>query len=122
MIKADQDLGRIKTSSLLGFIFSPYPSNEVSGSPHFYSNNATLGSILDIQLSRKSGKFQLARWRNEVAIFPVRGGASEAEIKYCASAASMLAEEIWQIAEGFVEVPVNLLVQLKKCGKNIPND
>ena len=28
----------------------------------------------------------------------------------------------WQIAEGFVEVPVNLLVQLKKCGKNIPND
>ena len=29
----------------------------------------------------------------------------------------MLAEEIWQIVEGFVEVPVNLLVQLKKCGK-----
>ena len=54
MILAGQDLGRIKTSSLLGFIFSPYPSNEVSGSPHFYSNNATLGSILDIQLSRKS--------------------------------------------------------------------
>ena len=24
--------------------------------------------------------------------------------------------------EGFVEVPVNLLVKLKKCGKNIPND
>ena len=45
-----------------------------------------------------------------------------AEMEYCASAASMLAEEIWQIAEGFVEVPVNLLVQLKKCGKNIPND
>ena len=44
------------------------------------------------------------------------------EMEYCASAASMLAEEIWQIAEGFVEVPVNLLVQLKKCGKNIPND
>ena len=43
-------------------------------------------------------------------------------MEYCASAASMLAEEIWQIAEGFVEVPVNLLVQLKKCGKNIPND
>ena len=38
-------------------------------------------------------------------------------MEYCASAASMLAEEIWQIAEGFVEVPVNLLVQLKKCGK-----
>jgi len=34
----------------------------------------------------------------------------------------MLAEEIWQIAEGFVEVSVKLLVQLKKCGKNIPND
>ena len=31
------------------------------------------------------------------------------EMEYCASAASMLAEEIWQIAEGFVEVPVNLL-------------
>ena len=46
----------------------------------------------------------------------------ESEMEYCASAASMLAEEIWQIAEGFVEVPVNLLVQLKKCGKNIPND
>ena len=45
-----------------------------------------------------------------------------AEMEYCASAASMLAEEIWQIAEGFVEIPENLLVQLKKCGKNIPND
>ena len=33
----------------------------------------------------------------------------------------MLAEEIWQIAEGFVEDPVYLLVQLKKCGKNIKN-
>ena len=43
-------------------------------------------------------------------------------MEYCASAASMLAEEIWQIAEGFVKVPVNLLAQLKKCGKNIPND
>ena len=32
----------------------------------------------------------------------------ESEMEYCASAASMLAEEIWQIAEGFVEVPVNL--------------
>ena len=38
-------------------------------------------------------------------------------MEYCASAASMLAEEIWQIAEGFVEVPVNLLVQLKKMEK-----
>ena len=47
---------------------------------------------------------------------------SNTEMEYCASAASMLAEEIRQIAEGFVEVPVNLLVQLKKCGKNIPND
>ena len=35
-------------------------------------------------------------------------------MEYCASAASMLAEEIWHIAEGFVEVPVN---QLNKCGK-----
>ena len=31
-----------------------------------------------------------------------------AEMEYCASAASMLAEEFWQIAEGFVEGPVNL--------------
>ena len=31
------------------------------------------------------------------------------EMEYCASAASMLAEEIWQIAEGFEEVPVYLL-------------
>ena len=43
-------------------------------------------------------------------------------MEYCASAASMLAEEIWQIAEGFVEVPANLNPQLKKCGKNVPND
>ena len=28
------------------------------------------------------------------------------EMEYCASAACMLAEEIWQIAEGFVEVTV----------------
>ena len=41
-------------------------------------------------------------------------------MEYCTSAVSMLAEEIWQIAEGFVEVPVNLLVQMQKCGKNIP--
>ena len=31
-----------------------------------------------------------------------------AEMEYCASAASMLAEEFRQIAEGFVEVAVNL--------------
>ena len=35
-------------------------------------------------------------------------------MEYCASAASMLTEEILHIAEGFVEVPVN---QLNKCGK-----
>ena len=34
-------------------------------------------------------------------------------MEYCASAASMLAEEFWQIAEGFVEVPVNLYTQIK---------
>ena len=44
------------------------------------------------------------------------------EMEYCESSASMLAEEIWQIAEGFVEGPVNVLFQLKKCGKNITND
>ena len=32
---------------------------------------ATLGSILDSQLSWESGKFQLARWSQEVALFPV---------------------------------------------------
>ena len=31
-----------------------------------------------------------------------------AEMEYCASAARMLAEETWQIAEGFVEVSINL--------------
>ena len=30
------------------------------------------------------------------------------EMEYCANAASMLAKEIWQIAEGLVEVPINL--------------
>ena len=34
-------------------------------------------------------------------------------MEYCASAASMLAEEFCQIAEGFVEVPVNLQAQIK---------
>ena len=29
---------------------------------------ATLGSILDSQLSWESGKFQLARWSHEVAL------------------------------------------------------
>ena len=38
------------------------------------------------------------------------------EMEYCASAMSMLAEEFWQIAEEFVEVPANLYAQLKKCG------
>ena len=33
-------------------------------------------------------------------------------MEYCASAASMLTEEFWQIAEGFVEVPVNLWAQI----------
>ena len=42
--------------------------------------------------------------------------------KNCASAASMLAEEIWQIAEGFVEVSANLLAQLKKCGIYFPRN
>ena len=34
-------------------------------------------------------------------------------MEFCASAASMLAEEFWQIAEGFVEVPVNLQAQIR---------
>ena len=34
-------------------------------------------------------------------------------MEFCASAASMLAEEFWQIAEGFLELPVNLQVQIK---------
>ena len=32
---------------------------------------------------------------------------------YCGSAVSLLAEEFWQIAEGFVEVPVKLYAQIK---------
>ena len=32
----------------------------------------------------------------------------DAEMEYCASSTSMLAEEIWQIAKGFVEVPTYL--------------
>ena len=43
------------------------------------------------------------------------------EMEYCVSAASMLVEEMWQIAERFVEVSANLLAQLKKCGRNVPN-
>ena len=34
--------------------------------------------------------------------------SSNSEMEYCASAASMLAEDIWQIAEEFVKVPANL--------------
>ena len=45
-----------------------------------------------------------------------------AEMEYCESAASMLAEEIWQIVEGFVEVHINLQAQLKKFGRSVPND
>ena len=41
-------------------------------------------------------------------------------MEYFTIAACRLAEEIWQIAEGFVEVPANMQAQLKKCGGNIP--
>ena len=34
-------------------------------------------------------------------------------MEFCVSAASMLAEEFWRIAEGFVEVLVNLWPQIK---------
>ena len=44
------------------------------------------------------------------------------EMEYCASAASMLPEEIWQIVEGFVEIPANRWAQFNKCGINVPND
>ena len=37
--------------------------------PHPHSYIATLGSILDSQLSWKSSKFQLARWSHKVAWF-----------------------------------------------------
>ena len=47
---------------------------------------------------------------------------SEAEMEYCVSAASKLAEEIWQITEGFVEVLANLYAQFEKCLRNIPNN
>ena len=42
-----------------------------------------------------------------------------AEMECSANTASMLAEEIWQIAEEFVKVPPNLKAQLKTCGRNI---
>ena len=32
---------------------------------------------------------------------------------------SKVAEEIWQIVEGFEEVPANMLAELKKCGINV---
>ena len=35
-----------------------------------------------------------------------------AEMEYCASTASMLVEEIWQIVEEFVEVPVEEMCQM----------
>ena len=38
-------------------------------------------------------------------------------MEYCASTASMLAEEIWQTVEGFVEIPATLWDQI-----NVPND
>ena len=43
----------------------------------------------------------------------IRAGEGQllAEMEYCASAASMLAEEFWQIAEGFAEVQVNILLK-----------
>ena len=44
------------------------------------------------------------------------------EMEYCASAASMLAEEMWKIAEGFEEVSANLQAQLKKYGINVPKN
>ena len=34
----------------------------------------------------------------------------------------MLAEFFWQIMEGFVEFSVNLLAELMRCGRNVPND
>ena len=40
------------------------------------------------------------------------------EMEYCASAAIMLAEEFCQIAEGFVEVPVNMQDQIKNDNDN----
>ena len=43
-------------------------------------------------------------------------------MEYNASAASMLAEEIWQIVEGFVEIPANRWGQFNKCGIDIQND
>ena len=58
---------------------------------------------------------QLKKWRCHSARLFIRSSFTKefffslkryngAEMEFCASAASMLAEEIWQIAEGFVEV------------------
>ena len=41
-------------------------------------------------------------------IFAHNKAGAEPEMEYRASAVSMLVEEFWQIAEGYVEVPENL--------------
>ena len=85
--------------------------------------NASSLEVLNLVLEFCRHKNLQSRYKVLETFRPLKA-SSGAEMEYCASPASMsmLAEEIWEIAEGFVEVPVNLLVQLKKCGKNIPND
>ena len=59
-------------------------------------------------------QFQLAtsvqvQLRTEISlIIIVTLPISGSEMEYCASTTRMLGEEIWQIAERFVEVPANL--------------
>ena len=59
---------------------------------------------------RGNPREEMKRWGREAkgCAREDRGSEVRTANAYCASAASMLAEEFWQIAEGFVEVPVNL--------------
>ena len=76
-------------------------------------------------LSLKHNKYLLVSHARKILLLHTRNTLADAgriiaklshspnsEMEYCASAASMLAEEIWQIAEGFVEV-------LRKCAGSI---
>ena len=51
--------------------------------------------------------------RNIDKVEKKREKKKQAEMEYCASTASMLPEEIWQIVKGFVEVPTKLQAQFR---------
>ena len=64
---------------------------------------ATLGSILDSQLSWESGKFQLARWSHEVVIFPERTTHPDHMDFSCWIYSTMSMKylgNVWRVSEG----------------------